>query len=161
MAQAKFYYHDENAPKPTQPNHIGVNALIELNGKLLLEHRADSDCWSLVGGGLQMEETLTQGLTREIKEETGMDIHEEQLSFYRIYDDPSRIAQYPDGNVLRIISVVYRLPLCRNTDLKCSSESRELKYFAPEEIRRLTIAKTHLPILQDYLEQYNSASGTI
>jgi len=150
MGQAKFYYRDKNAPKPNKPNHIGVNAIIEYSGKLLLEHRADSECWGLIGGGLEMDECLVDGIIREIKEETGLDICKNQLALYKIFDDPTRIAYYPDGNVLRIISVVYLLKLTQAFELKCSCESRELKYFTIEEIKNLSIAKIHMPILENY-----------
>lgn len=157
MGQAKFYYQDKNAPKPNKPNHIGTNAIIEYNGKLLLEHRADSEYWGLIGGGLKIDECLVDGIIREIKEETGMDIYQNQLAFYKIYDDPTRIASYPDGNVLRIISVVYLLKLTKAFELKCSCESRELKYFTIEEIKGLSIARSHMPILEDYCSKHGTS----
>ena len=39
-----FYRGDpKNAPKTTMPAHLGANAIITQNGKLLLERRRDSD----------------------------------------------------------------------------------------------------------------------
>ena len=45
MTQAQFYYRNENAPQP-KGNRIGTCVLIEYDGKLLLEHRTDSDTYS-------------------------------------------------------------------------------------------------------------------
>lgn len=43
-----FYRGDpKNAPKTTMGAHLGANAIITCNGKLLLEKRRDSDVWGL------------------------------------------------------------------------------------------------------------------
>ena len=150
---AQFYYKDENAPKPNRPNHIGTAVIIEHRGKILLEHRQDSETWAVIGGGLMLEESLAECAAREVFEETGIKLDSEDISFYKIYDDPSRIASYPDGNVLRTISVVYRVELENEPELKCSDESRELRFFSKDELKKVTVAGTHIPIIQDYLSE--------
>lgn len=151
MAQAQFFYKDTTAPRPNRPNHIGTCILIVCEKKLLLEHRTDSDMWALIGGGLKLDERLADGVIRETFEETGIRLQEKNIEIYNIYDDPSRIVSYPDGNVLRIITVVYKARLTKVPELVCSSESRELKFFSREELRRTNIAATHIPIIEDYL----------
>lgn len=150
MAQAQFYYRDKNAPQP-KGNRIGTCILIEYDGKLLLEHRADSDTWAVIGGGLKVGEHLAEGAIREVAEETGLVLQEEQLEFHKIYDDPSRIASYPDGNVWRIITVVYRVRLAEQPELVCSEESRELCFFCREELQEVKVAATHVPVLEEYM----------
>ena len=150
MPQAQFYYRDKDAPKP-KGNRIGTCILLECGGRLLLEHRADSDIWAVIGGGLKSGERLVEGAVREVFEETGLNLREEQLELYRIYDDPSRIASYPDGNVWRILTVVYRVRLPKQPELICSEESRELRFFTKEELGEVKIAATHLPILEEYM----------
>lgn len=151
MSKAKFYYKDINAPKPNKPNHIGTSAIIKYNNKILLEKRADSDRWGLIGGGLKLTESLEEGIIREIKEETDLKINEDLLEFWKIYSDPSRIAKYPDGNVLRIITAVYIVELIKDHKIKCSEESEELKYFNLNELSNINIAETHRHIIEDYL----------
>lgn len=151
MAQAQFYYRDKNAPKP-RGNRIGTCVLLEHDSKLLLEHRADSDTWAFIGGGLKVDERLTEGAMREVLEETGLVLREEQLEFVNICDDPSRIASYPDGNVWRIITVVYRVRLRELPELLCSEESRELRFFGKGELREVRVAATHIPILESYMD---------
>lgn len=153
LGKAKFYYKDKNAPKPNKPIHMGTCAIIKYNGKILLEKRTDSDRWALIGGGLKMDESLEQCIVREINEETGLVVHEESLLFFKVYSDPTRIAQYPDGNILRIITAVYLLELNTPHKLICSEESRELRYFSCDELKELKIAETHKHIIRDYLSQ--------
>ena len=101
---------------------------------------------------MKADETLTEGARREVFEETGLVLKEEQLEFVNIYDDPSRIASYPDGNVWRIITVVYRVRLETLPELICSEESRELRFSRREELREVRIAATHIPIVKEYME---------
>lgn len=155
MKQAQFFYKNAQAPKPNRPNHIGTSILIEYDHKLLLEHRMDSETWAFIGGGLKTDESLMQCAIRETFEETGMTLPESRITFCKIYDDPSRIASYPDGNVLRVITAVYQIHLEKEPELICSAESKELRFFNTEELKTVKIAETHLPILQDYLEREN------
>ena len=70
VAVVKFYRGDpKNAPKTTMGAHLGANAIITYNGKLLLEKRRDSDVWGLVGGGVKDHETEVQGMARAVYEE--------------------------------------------------------------------------------------------
>lgn len=49
--------------------------LIENNEILLVQQKlSDKRNWSLPGGRLERGETLSQGLIREMKEETGLDV---------------------------------------------------------------------------------------
>ncbi|MFX0547873.1 NUDIX domain-containing protein [Hathewaya histolytica] len=81
MGEAKFYYKDNNAPKPNKPIHIGTCSIIRYNGKVLFEKRTDSDRWALIGGGLKINESLEQCIIREVREETGLIISQESLRF--------------------------------------------------------------------------------
>lgn len=153
MSQTQFYYNDKNAPKPNRPNHIGTSVIIEYNGKILMEHRQDNNTWAIIGCGLWIDESLIECAVREVFEETGIKLDSKNLSFYKIYDDPSRIASYADGNVLRVITVVYKATLTSEPKLKCSSESTELRFFSKEELTDLTVANTHIPIVHDYLTE--------
>jgi ADP-ribose pyrophosphatase YjhB (NUDIX family) len=132
-------------------NHIGRCAIIKYNGKMLLEKRVDCNRWGLIGGGLKVDESLEEGILREINEETGLVFEEESLCFWKICSDPSRIGEYPDGNIVRIISVVYILNLTESHKLICSEESEELRYFSYEELNELSIAETQRHIINEYL----------
>ncbi len=151
MKQARFFYRDPTTPTPNRPNHIGVSVLIEWQDRLLMEARVDSDVWAIIGGGLHTDESLAECALREVAEETGIMLFMDRLEFVKVYDDPSRIAAYPDGNVLRVITAVYRVVLEQEPILHCSEESKELRFFSKEDLRDLPIANTHIPIMEDCL----------
>lgn len=74
--EAQFFYKDPTAPKPNQPSHIGTSVIIEADGKILMEHRTDSDTWAIIGGGLKTNESLMECAVREVFEETGIRLSE-------------------------------------------------------------------------------------
>ena len=147
---AKFYYKSSNAPTPSKPNHIGTTAII-INDKheILLERRSESNRWGLIGGGLKINESLKEGCCREVFEETGI-VTLDPIQ-YKIFDDPTRIVAYPDGNILRIITVAFLIYANNDVELVSSEESNELKFFTPTEISDLDIVETHRHILEDFI----------
>ena len=149
MSIVTFYRGHPNPPKTTQGAHLGANAIITCNEKLLLEKRRDSDTWGLVGGGVKKTETEQQAMIREIYEELGLRIPKEKLKKLRVYGEPGRIAAYRDGSVWRMVIVVFGLELEEEPKLKISEESRELRFFTKEEVQKIDIVVTHSDIVAD------------
>ena len=151
MAIVKFYRGDpKNAPKTTQGAHLGANAIITWEDKLLLERRRDSNTWGLVGGGCKKTETGRDAIAREVYEELGLRIPKNRFEKLAVYDDPGRIAAYRDGSIWRMVIVVYGLALEEEPVLRISAESRELRFFTREEVREIEIAVTHQDIVEDW-----------
>lgn len=150
MSIVTFYRGDpKNAPRPTQRAKLGSNAIITCKGRLLLERRVDSDMWGLVGGGVKKQETGLQAIVREVYEELGLRVPPERFRKLRVYGEPGRIAAYRDGSVWRMVIVVYALDLPEEPALRVSHESRELRFFTPEEVRKLSIPVTHSDIVEE------------
>ena len=151
MAIVTFYRGDPaNTPKPTMPAHLGANAIITCNGKLLLEKRRDSDVWGLVGGGVKKYETEVQAMAREVYEELGIRIPKERFKKLAVYGEPGRIAAYRDGSVWRMVIVVFGLELEDEPDMVISHESRDLRFFTKEELKDIEIVITHSDIVEDW-----------
>ncbi len=56
---------------------VGVGAVVVDSGRVLLVRRGSEPLkghWTLPGGVLEVGETLAQGVAREVKEETGLDV---------------------------------------------------------------------------------------
>ena len=155
MARAKFYYNDTDAPMPNKPNLIGSTICITYDNKLLLEHRVDSDRWAIIGGSLENTETLVECAIREVREETSICLYPKMLKFLKLYDDPSIIISYPDGNIFRSIMAVYGVELFSKPELISSSESVELRFFSVVELMNIELVETHIPIIQDYLKRFD------
>lgn len=151
MSYVTFYRGDPaNAPKTTMPTHLGANAIITWDGKLLLERRRDSDTWGLIGGGVKKQETGREAIVREVYEELGLRIPKERFEKLAVYGEPGRIAAYRDGSIWRMVIVVYGLELTQQPRLRISAESRELRFFTKEEIGEIEIPVTHSDIVEDW-----------
>ena len=151
MAIVTFYNCDpKDAPKTTMPAHLGANAIIICQGRLLLEKRRDSDIWGLVGGGCKKTETGLEAIVRETYEELGLRIPKERFQKLEVYDNPGRIAAFRDGSIWRMVIVVYGLDLPEEPQMRISSESKELRFFSREEIPNIEIAVTHRDIVEDW-----------
>ena len=151
MAIVTFYNCDpKDAPKTTMPAHLGANAIITCQGKLLLEKRRDSDIWGMIGGGCKKTETGRDAIARETYEELGLRIPKEKFQKLSVYDNPGRIAAYRDGSIWRMVIVVYGLEFDREPEMRISSESKELRFFSKEEILNIEIAVTHKDIVEDW-----------
>ena len=151
MAIVTFYNCDpKDAPKTTMPAHLGANAIITCQGKLLLEKRRDSDIWGLIGGGCKKTETGLEAIAREAYEELGLRIPKERFHKLAVYDNPGRIAAFRDGSIWRMVIVVYGLDFPEEPPMRISSESKELRFFTKEALKDIEIAVTHSDIVEDW-----------
>ena len=83
----------DNRRYPKRPV-LGVGALIFKRDKILLIERGKEPLkgyWSLPGGGLETGETLGQGVIREVREETGLEV--KPLKVLEIFERIIRDAQ--------------------------------------------------------------------
>jgi ADP-ribose pyrophosphatase YjhB (NUDIX family) len=78
--------------RQTTMRHVVVHAVVERAGALLLVRRAahllEGGKWGLPGGFLDRDETLIEGVLRELREETGWSGH--VASLLRINSRPDR-----------------------------------------------------------------------
>jgi len=149
MAIVTFYRGHPNPPKTTMPARLGANAIITCNGKLLLEKRRDSDIWGLVGGGVKKYETEAQAMAREVYEELGIRVPKEKFRKLKVYGEPGRIAAYRDGSIWRMVIVAFGLDLEEEPQMIISSESKDLRFFSPEELKDIEIVITHSDIVEE------------
>ena len=108
------------------PRHsVSVAAVVvDEQGRLLAVRRADNDHWEPPGGVLELNESVEDGLRREVLEETGLAVEPERLT--GVYKNMAR----------GIVALVFR---CRLTggELTATSEARECRWLSPAEVREL------------------------
>jgi ADP-ribose pyrophosphatase YjhB (NUDIX family) len=147
---SSFFSDADSAPRPNQPRRVSVLALIEdERGRLLLDRRADAAVWGLVGGTLEHDETLIDGLRREVREETGCEVA--TCALFGTFSDPGRVVAYADGNVYQLVSIAYTVRVADPSKLRTSSESRELRFFGRSELPPEDLAAAHQPVIERYL----------
>lgn len=102
--------------------------IVNDDGKILLQSRADNDRWGLPGGCQELGERFEDTIIREVKEETNLDITENNLELIAIVSGNSRRNEYPNGDVVINNTVLYCI---RNYAgcIKWDSESKDMKFF--------------------------------
>jgi ADP-ribose pyrophosphatase YjhB (NUDIX family) len=128
---------------------VTVVALIEHDGRVLFDRRADAPFWGLVAGRVELDETLEQALRREVDEETGLTIA--HFALFGTFSDPTRIMAYADGNVMQPVTIAYNVTVEEIAPLHPSGESMGFAWFAPSEIPVSDVIATQRPILDRYL----------
>lgn len=102
--------------------------IVNQQGQILLQSRADRDKWGLPGGCQELGERFQDTIIREVKEETNLDVNEIDLELIDIVSGSSRRNEYPNGDVVINNTALYCI---RNYsgELKWDNESKEMKYF--------------------------------
>lgn len=138
----------ENGNK-TSLRHVVVHAIVEKDGKLLIAKRApnllEGNKWSLPSGFLNRNETASEGVLRELKEETGW--MGEIISFFRINTNPNRPNE--DRQNVSIEFIVKPLEKAGKPD----NESTEIQWMPIEKLPPLNeFAFDHGESIELYLK---------
>ena len=96
---------------------------------ILFEKRSDNGMWCVPGGAVELGESLEQALSREVKEETSLDISNPKL--FAVAANVHMI--YPNKDEVYYTDVVYEVNEYTGT-LKHDEESTELKWFKINEL---------------------------
>lgn len=101
-----------------------AGVILDDAGRALLIQRRDNSHWEAPGGVLELDEDIRAGLKREVFEETGLEVHVDDLT--GIYKNMKR----------GIIALVFR---CRivGGHAQETSEAQDLRWMAAEEVRAL------------------------
>ncbi|MTD56872.1 NUDIX hydrolase [Amycolatopsis pithecellobii] len=151
------YFNDPNAPTA---NSIGVAvSAFTLNerGELLMIRRTDNDLYALPGGNLELGETLSEAVIREVQEETGITI--EVVELIGAYSNPKHVIAYDDGEVRQEFSLCFRAQPTSG-DLRTSSESKEVHWVPREKITDLNVHPSIRLRIQHGYENRQSAFFT-
>ncbi|MGL6278518.1 MAG: NUDIX hydrolase [Gaiella sp.] len=131
------------------PRRVGVTAIIELGDGVLVDRRRDDGSWAFVGGGIEDDESVTAALTREVEEETGLDVASCRL--LGVFSDPGRLIGYDDGTVQRILTFAFVVTPRDGTTPRASAESRELAVVPRGALAALPLWPAASPVLDAYL----------
>ena len=110
-------------PEPDWERALGVRPSVSAvifgaRRRLLLQHRSDGGQWGLPGGSLEIGESVTEGVIREVREETGLTVTVGRL--VGVYSEPKlQVVRYPDGNVWHYVNVCLECAVQSGTLTTC------------------------------------------
>lgn len=107
--------------------------IVNEKGEILLQRRADRDDWGFPGGCQEIGERFEDVVIREVKEETNLDILEEDLKFVKVVSGMGRMNSYPNGDVVVNNTVFYCVDKYTG-ELKWNYESKDMKFFSLDNL---------------------------
>lgn len=115
---------------------VGLCCLIvNENNEILLEQRSDNKLYCLPGGALNFNETVIEGLKREVKEETSIDLDEVKL--FMVLSGEKEEFLYPNGDLTSYVDLIFisyvdsrKIKL----DKKHDDESLSIQFYARDRL---------------------------
>ena len=110
-----------------------VSAVIfDRRRRVLLQQRSDGGQWGLPGGSIEIGESVTDAVAREVREETGLTVVPRRL--IGVYSEPRlQVVRYPDGNVWHYVNVCFECTVRGGTLTTCD-ETLALDWVAPNAL---------------------------
>jgi ADP-ribose pyrophosphatase YjhB (NUDIX family) len=143
------YLDDPNAPEANSLVPSVTAVVPDDRGHILLVHRTDNDLWALPGGGMDLGERIADAVVREVKEETVIDV--EVTGVVGLYTNPNHVMAYDDGEVRQQCSVCFTARMVGGR-LSTSSETRQVRFVAPDQLDALAIHPSMRLRIDHYLE---------
>lgn len=108
----------------SSPQHSVSVAAAVVNdaGEILAVRRRDTGRWEPPGGVLELGETISEGLIREVREEAGVTVEPQALT--GVYKNMRR----------NVVALVFRCRIVSGV-LATSEETSEVRWMTPDEIR--------------------------
>jgi ADP-ribose pyrophosphatase YjhB (NUDIX family) len=124
------------------------------DGRILLQRRSDNGLWGLPGGSVEIGESVSTAIVREVQEETGLTVGVERL--VGVYSDPAyQVVRYADGSVVHYISTLFACRILGGNLATCD-ETLDLQFFDPARLPEDMLA-THRIRVQDALANHPEA----
>lgn len=114
---------------------IGVACgVIVLNrrGEILLQKRRDNGRWGIIGGAMEIGESVQETVIREAREEAGITIG--RMDLFGIYSGMDRLIVYPNGDICYAACIVFISRDFEGTIVNQEEEVIEHRFFAPEDL---------------------------
>ena len=124
--------------------------LVNGQGQVLLQRRADNGMWGYHGGCVELYEDVEQAARRELLEETGLVAGKMEL--YGVFSGPALAFTYPNGDQASVVDCVF---LCDaySGDLRMQPEEvSELRWFSPDALPE-QITSANRPALMKWAKE--------
>lgn len=131
---------------------VGVGGVIIHEGSALLIRRGSEPLrgeWSIPGGTLELGETLEAGVTRELREETGLETRVLELIevFDRIYGADGKIAKEKENHPRYHYVIVDYLCERISGEARAGSDVTHVAFAREDELAQYRLTETALRIL--------------
>ncbi len=95
--------------------------------EILLQKRRDNNCWGIIGGAMEIGESIYETVVREAQEEAGIIVRSMEL--FGIYTGEDRFITYPNGDICYVTSIVFKTKQYEGEIINQKSEVLEHRFF--------------------------------
>ena len=134
------YFHDPAAPAPDGLLPAAYAAVRNSEGQVLLVRRADDGNWELPGGRVDVGESASQAVIREVAEEA--DVAIKVSGVVGVYSDPGHVLAYPAGEVRQQVAVCFHAWAVDGEAHADEYETSAAAWFDPSEVAGLPMHPT-------------------
>lgn len=124
--------------------YVGHQAIINIGAtiivtndknELLLNLRSDTGTWGIIGGGMELGESLEETAARELWEEAGLKA--ERFELLDVMSGRELFFRYPNGDETYTVIVLYKAVGVSGIPRINDGESRRLEYFSVNALPKL------------------------
>ena len=116
--------------------NIGATIIVTNNkNELLLNLRSDTGTWGIIGGGLELGESLEETAARELWEEAGLKA--ERFELLDVLSGSELFFRYPNGDDTYTVIVLYKAVGVSGVPRINDDESSRLEYFSVNALPEL------------------------
>jgi ADP-ribose pyrophosphatase YjhB (NUDIX family) len=140
MVRLREYYQDPSAPTAHDVLPAAFAAVRNSTGELLLVRRIDDGNWELPGGRIEVGESASHAVVREVAEESGITI--ELIGLAGVYSDPTHVLVDPDATIHQQLALCFHaVPTLTDGDKARPDnvETDAAAWFSTTEIADLTM----------------------
>jgi ADP-ribose pyrophosphatase YjhB (NUDIX family) len=125
--------------------------IVDQQENLLLQHRKDNQQWGLVGGSMEVGESLEETARRETFEETSLELDE--LEWFGLFSGQELIYEYPNRDIVVNVTAVYIARQFKGR-LKADHEAHEIRFFKLRELPK-NLSPPDRPVIKRYIRSLN------
>lgn len=116
--------------------NIGATIIVTNDkNELLLNLRSDTGTWGIIGGGMELGESLEETAARELWEEAGLKA--ERFELLDVLSGKELFFRYPNGDETYTVIVLYKAVGVSGVPRINDGESRRLEYFSVNALPEL------------------------
>ena len=150
--EEKAYLENYDPNKYAKPC-VTVDLIVNIDGLGVLfvkrKNYPYKDHWALPGGFLDVgKENTMHAAIRELKEETNLDVNENQIKLVGVYSDPERDPRD------HVVDIVYTVELDNSyvDKIKAGDDAKETAFFTIHDLFNIDLAFDHAQILMDWIK---------
>ena len=137
----------ENQPENFNPDIETASCILELNNRFIILHRQDhkpqGNTWGSPTGKVDKYENPVQAISREVKEETGIEIAKERFKYHKTF-----YVTYPD------LTFIYHLFSCKLDKIPKvklrDTEHKNFQWVTPEQALNMPLIQHFDHVIKDF-----------